>query len=184
MFTLRNQGDHVVGLLVLSLFVGGQTFAQDQPSCGTPVECYEQSLANLMKERQSLQEARKEMDEKMADLQKEVEALKKEAGEVRVQTGRVRINRTDIPELLQPNCSSHIERGEKHDRVDFQESFASPPKVIMALSAIDVSHNANSRFHVIAIPESVDTKGFDYKFVTWCDTAIHWAEAHWIAVAQ
>ena len=66
MFTLRNQGAHVVGLLVLSLFVGGQVFAQDQPSCGTPVECYEQSLANLMKERQSLQEARKEMDKQIA----------------------------------------------------------------------------------------------------------------------
>ena len=208
MFTLRNQGAHVVGLLVLSLFVGGQVFAQDQSGpCGTPIECYEQSLANLMKERQSLQEARKEMDEKMADLQaamtqrmqelqsrnsaledqieeskEEIEALKKEAGEVRVETGAVTIREDNIPELMQPNCNSRVNRGEKNGRVKFRKPFAAPPKVIMALSAIDVTYVANSRFHVVAT--LVDAEGFDYKFYTWCDTAIHWAEAHWIAVAQ
>ena len=103
-------------------------------------------------------------------------------GKVRVQTGRVRINRAHLPELLQPNCSSHVERGEKQGRVDFQEPFTSTPKVIMALSAIDVSDGANGRFHVIV--KSAGAKGFEYKFVTWCDTSLHWAEAHWIAVAQ
>ena len=198
---LRNQRVYLAGMLVLSLLVGGQVFAQDRSgSCGTPVECYEQSLENLMKERQSLQEAREEMDKKMADLQAamtqkirdlqsansamevQIEALKKEAGEVRVQTGRVHITRDAMPELLQPNCRSHVERGEKHGRVDFQEPFASTPKVIMALAGIDMFHEAHGRFHVIV--ESVGAKGFEYRFVTWCDTRLYWAEAYWIAVAQ
>ena len=182
---VRNRCAHFTGMLVLSLLASCQVFAQSQEQTD------EQDLVRTIQEmqvrisaleNQLVLKGAEQINNTLQDLQAQVTALQNEARKVRVQTGRVHINRIDIPELFQPNCNGHIERGEKHGRVDFQESFASPPKVIMGLSAIDVSHNANSRFHVIAI--SVDTEGFDYKFYTWCDAAIHSAEAHWIAVAQ
>ena len=199
MFTLRNQGAHVVGLLVLSLFVSWPCFAQSQEQTD------EQDLARTILDMQVrisalenqlvLQRAKQinntiqDLQERNSALENQVATLQNKAKEVRVQVGFVSISSKEFPALGKPpsGCPEWTAGGSRGlyksaGRVDFQEPFASEPKVIMALSTIDIgAPNVNARVHVAVT--KVDTTGFNYDFFTWCDTTIHWSRASWIAVA-
>ena len=74
------------------------------------------------------------------------------------------------------------ERGELDGTVTFDQPFSSTPKVVAALSVIDVGTDSNTRLRVEvtdAFPE-----GFTYRFYTWSSTRVHVAKATWVAIAQ
>ena len=186
MFTLRNQGAHVVGLLVLSLFVSCQVFAQSQEQ--TDEQDLVRTILDMQVrisalENQLVLKGAEQINNTIQDLQARISAL-------RVQVGFVSISSKEFPALGKPpsGCPEWTAGGTRGlyksaGRVDFQEPFASPPKVIMALSTIDIgAPNVNARIHVAVT--KVDTTGFNYDFFTWCDTTIYWSRASWIAVAD
>ena len=91
---LRNQHAYFAGLLVLSLLASGHVFAQDQSACGTPVECYEQSLKHLYEARNEIGEVTQSLYEQslknlqdtlqyVARLQEEIEALKQSLTDIK-----------------------------------------------------------------------------------------------------
>ena len=78
-------------------------------------------------------------------------------------------------------------RGEKNGRVEFLSPFTTVPKVMVALSKLDISGNGqpgDSFIRLAVNVDSVDTKGFSYSFVTWCTTKVYGATASWTAVAN
>jgi H-type lectin domain len=77
-------------------------------------------------------------------------------------------------------------RGQKNGRVNFAREFPTVPRVMAALSQIDLGNSgAPLDTHRLSLNVTeVDRKGFNYRFVTWCTTAVHSAAASWIALAQ
>ena len=73
-------------------------------------------------------------------------------------------------------------RGEKNGRVNFPHSFTQIPKVTIGLNSLDILQTTGSRINISI--KSVDTKGFNYSFITWCITSIYGANANWLAVGK
>lgn len=70
-------------------------------------------------------------------------------------------------------------RGIMNGHQSFPEPFSKKPEVILAIAYADVSGGFRLSTHVTNITK----EGFDYTFVTWCDTIITSAYATWLAVS-
>ena len=66
--------------------------------------------------------------------------------------------------------------------VRFAAPFQKPPHVTVGLSGIDASCGQNLRFNLTA--EDITREGFTLQFVTWADTKIARASAHWSAIGS
>ena len=73
-------------------------------------------------------------------------------------------------------------RGHSDRRVDFPRPFESIPEVMVSISRVDYIMGQNLRLHLEV--NSIDTTGFNYDFVTWCDTRLRSADMRWMAVAE
>ena len=103
----------------------------------------------------------------------------------RVQTGTITLSRQAYPALRDgpfPRGGEYRERGIREERVAFEVPFTAAPKVIAMLSGLDVDHEWNTRINLRI--DEVDERGFTYSFVTWSNTRLYQAEAHWVALAQ
>ena len=113
---------------------------------------------------------------------------------VQIQTGIVEIDKDGDPDVfkLDYSCGPYSQapiryRGTRGKRVDFPTLFASTPEVFMALSYIDAKSRefaGTSRLGIKTQITHVDTRGFNYDFVVWCQTGLRRGEASWIAVAR
>lgn len=72
--------------------------------------------------------------------------------------------------------------GKRRERrlVRFEESFAEPPVVHVALSMWDIGVNANQRADIRA--RNVTRDGFEIEFRTWGDTRVARVRASWLAI--
>ena len=61
----------------------------------------------------------------------------------------------------------------------FTTPFSKAPKVMVALSLIDASKDANVRINVQAI--NIDSNSFDVQMVTWADSIVYGLDVDWIA---
>jgi len=71
---------------------------------------------------------------------------------------------------------------ERRKTVQFDESFASPPAVQLAISMWDMDTSAAIRAELIA--ENVTAKGFEIVFRTWADSRIARLRASWTAIGD
>ena len=91
---------------------------------------------------------------------------------LRVETGRLEFRST----------SGDGERGLTREIVKFERPFKSPPDVHIGLTYLDVSHTRNLRIRV-SVTE-VDADNFVCNLVTWANTEVYRAAAHWIAIGE
>ncbi len=63
--------------------------------------------------------------------------------------------------------------------VDFNTPFDVRPKVILAVTQVDMDRNTNQRYNVEAI--SVSRDGFTVRVSTWGDSRIYGVAGYWIA---
>ena len=98
---------------------------------------------------------------------------------LRVETGTLMIKSDRIWTLDKPSgCGGH--RGDKRRRVDFAESFSSPPQIALGLTTFDLVDTGGD-YRIWLSVEEVTPDFFTYTFTTWCDTALSLAKANWIA---
>ncbi|MCA1774130.1 MAG: H-type lectin domain-containing protein [Loktanella sp.] len=71
---------------------------------------------------------------------------------------------------------------EARQAVEFSDSYAEAPSVMVSVSMLDVSSEANVRTEVMAT--NVTTKGFDIVFRTWGDTRIARARVAWQSIGE
>lgn len=69
---------------------------------------------------------------------------------------------------------------EERFAVVFDEAFAQPPQVQVALSMWDIDHAHNQRMDISA--EEVSETGFDLVFRTWGDSRVARVRASWFAM--
>ena len=75
-------------------------------------------------------------------------------------------------------------RGERNGRVNFAGQFSVTPTVQAALTSIDIAGgNPGDSNRLSFYVTSVDPKGFNYTFTTWCITKVFSASAAWLAVS-
>lgn len=80
---------------------------------------------------------------------------------------------------------SNAWRGNRNGRVNFTKTFSAPPTVAAAISELDAQGgSANDSIRISLSVTSVDAKGFNYNFTTWCTTKIWGTKASWIAVSK
>lgn len=83
-------------------------------------------------------------------------------------------------------------RGDLGISVSFDKPFTEKPKVLVSLNWIDhvidgwkgTKVNNNLRIAVEVVENSVTVDGFKYNFFTYCNTAIAYARASWIAYGR
>ncbi|MDP5277949.1 H-type lectin domain-containing protein [Sphingomonas sp. DG1-23] len=76
-------------------------------------------------------------------------------------------------------------RGQPNGRIEFEHPFEVTPKVAIALSNIDIGGANPMDTHRLQVSvTSIDKRGFNYAFTTWCTTAIYGATASWIAASR
>ena len=63
--------------------------------------------------------------------------------------------------------------------IDFEAPFQQSPKVVVALSALDVEKGRNLRIRVVV--KEIRQDAFDFEFFTWAATQVHWARMSWFA---
>lgn len=114
------------------------------------------------------------IDERLANLSKVQDDIKKTLENIEYcQTGDAGYDFfTARPTLTR---GSPDFRGTKH----FSKSFRKEPKVILALTAIDISNNANIRVHLAVT--SIYTDRFDFRLHTWADSRVNRVNLHWMA---
>lgn len=78
-------------------------------------------------------------------------------------------------------ANSDATRGERGGRIIFPAPFEEPPHVGIALSSFDLTGSTN---RLTVTVTGVDTQGFNYQYVTWCDTKIWSSQATWIAIPK
>lgn len=71
---------------------------------------------------------------------------------------------------------------ERRKKIRFDEVFASPPSVQLAISLWDMDTTAAIRAELVA--ENITTKGFDVVFRTWADSRIARLRASWTAIGE
>ena len=71
---------------------------------------------------------------------------------------------------------------ERRKKVHFDEAFASPPAVHLAISLWDMDTSATIRAELVA--ETITTTGFDIVFRTWADSRIARLRASWMAIGE
>ncbi len=69
---------------------------------------------------------------------------------------------------------------ERRRRVRFDQPFAAPPAVMVALDMWDIANDANQRIDIHA--EEITPEGFEIVLRTWGDTRIARARAAWTAI--
>lgn len=83
--------------------------------------------------------------------------------------------------LLAPNgCVA--DRGIVNGRVNFGKSFTETPSVMVGFTYFDIYTETPIRLNLKVV--SIDSSGFTYTFVTWCDTRVTGANADWIAIGH
>ena len=105
--------------------------------------------------------------------------------QIRVQSGVIVVNDEEADEsglAGADNESCDIRRGLSGARVNFEESFASTPEVLVSLTQID-QETRGAAILRIAVTE-IDASGFNYDLHTWCNTRVARVRAEWIAVAR
>lgn len=63
--------------------------------------------------------------------------------------------------------------------VAFESKFATPPKVVIGLSGLDVDGTKNTRVQVTA--KNITDSGFEVEYKTWFDTVLYTVWANWVA---
>ena len=96
---------------------------------------------------------------------------------IRIESGSISINQDSMQNLWELDGSNP--RGELNGVVQFREAFQNPPKVIIAISHIDIASDANARLSTRV--SDVTNDNFTYKFHTWSDTRVWRGGAQWIA---
>lgn len=71
---------------------------------------------------------------------------------------------------------------ERRKVVRFDEAFASPPAVQLAISLWDMDTSAAIRAELVA--ENITTTGFEIVFRTWADSRIARLRASWTAIGD
>ena len=189
----RLTGGAIVAGIMLLAFLGATSFYQIPKKIA---EVVPRAIDNYVESKlpgfgEKLQGFLTEAQESADRLKKHADELEALADALRggvtlVQTGRVEIHKNKIPNLWEvkvEHCpEKDANRGELNGRVNFPESFLSPPKVLMAFSSLDFSHGRNLR--IVADAWNVDEKGFDYALLTWCNTKVWRVIASWIAVGE
>ena len=164
-----------VAFVVIAGFVSYQAglSALKDPAVANATDKIETLLAEAKADREKIRQ-------NLANSEEQLKQQLDAKGEVRVETGSEAIGRGELPQL---GLGTHdnTSRGVLNGRVHFSEPFAFPPKVIMALSSMDVYSNST---RLVVEVTSVDRRGFNYKFYTWNVTEVMAARASWIAVAQ
>ena len=135
-------------------------------------QAYDEDLNPVHPLREMYEEIVK-MKLELANLQRVQKDMK-----LQVQSGTIVMDWNDIPNLWFPrDCEAN--RGIREGSVEFSEAFGSVPKVVMAVSHLDIGASANARLTASVI--DVTRTRFTYNFLTWCDTKIWQAKAVWIA---
>ena len=70
-------------------------------------------------------------------------------------------------------------RAETSKRIHFATPFSAPPRVVVWLNALDISHDHNCRIKAYA--SNVDAQGFTLHLDSWADTIMYSSGATWIA---
>lgn len=65
------------------------------------------------------------------------------------------------------------------DNADFTKTFRKPPKVVVALTAIDISNHQDVR--VALTTSSIHTQKFDVKLSTWAESKVYGVALQWMA---
>lgn len=122
--------------------------------------------------------------EMLSALQTEIERAGEKLSKITILSGYVHASSNDIPKFPGGDCvkgdAGH--RGLKGHWVPFSEKFASPPQVLISLSAITMQKGATVR--IVVKRKDVTEEGFSLNLTTYCDTDLVGASAMWIAVGQ
>lgn len=121
---------------------------------------------------------------KLVDQDQRIATLEDRARIPRVQSGTISIDASDGIGDNSRGCPQDDSawRGHVDHRVEFPQPFESVPEVMAAISSVDHYVDRNLRLYLDV--NSIDTEGFNYRFVTWCDTRLASAEMRWMAVAK
>lgn len=122
--------------------------------------------------------------ERLEDQSWRIAELEYRARVSRVQSGTIQINSDDGIGDNSRGCpeGEGAWRGHVDRRLDFPEPFTSVPEVMAAISAVD--HHVDNNLRLVLSVNSIDTKGFNYHFFTWCNTRLVRADMRWMAVAK
>lgn len=88
---------------------------------------------------------------------------------------------TDDTEAFRPFRDGEGERRFEHV-VKFEQPFASPPKILVAISYLDVASYSTLRLDVRA--ENISASGFTLRYLTWANTQILGVGAQWVAFLE
>ena len=107
---------------------------------------------------------------------------------VAIESGVVEMSRDKLDALVyrgkRDPCKVE-ERGILGERRVFEAPFLETPEVVVALQAIDIDVEDKTtsavRIRARVPPDKIDTDGFSYELVTWCNTTVYWAAMSWIA---
>ena len=125
---------------------------------------------------------------RMLEIEKKVQGSNEDSRKSAAESGIISLKAVNTRSLLDGSAcptGRDSSRGNLQGRVEFLKSFASTPVVSISLSEFDVRSidgRDSSRLHVGVL--SVDPKGFNYSFSTWCTSIVNSASASWIAVGQ
>ena len=129
----------------------------------------------------------REMQVRQATATKRIATLEDRAEFPRVQIGTLRMDArkddSDIAASGQECRENPWWRGRYNHRVLFPRPFESDPEVMVAISGISQRYR-NQVLRLNLWVDSTDTKGFNYSFVTWCDSRLEHTDMQWIAVAK
>lgn len=84
--------------------------------------------------------------------------------------------------LREPSFVSGSGSREKILRQDFKKPYNTPPLVFLSQNSFDAHKGFNIRYQSSIV--SVDTKGFNMKFLTYADTVIYWWRVNWVSIPQ
>lgn len=132
------------------------------------------SLAVLMDRVATLEARASEQDRKFAQLAFETDIIVLRA-----------VGTRPLPDPSGCPTGAENLRGELKGRVNFSNPFATAPEVTVGLSEIHLRGGDSVDMNRLRISiTSIDERGFDYSFVTWCRTVVQSATASWFAIAK
>lgn len=127
--------------------------------------------------------------ESLSSLRDRVKRLEAQVDEKRVEWGVLAMtaDATSLPINDNSNCNggANTFKGMRSGRYQFLKEFPVVPRVSIGLNVLELPGGITSPATVIDVSIlSVDTKGFNYRFVTTCQTLVNSAAANWIAVSE
>ena len=127
--------------------------------------------------------------ESLASLRDRVKRLETQVENKRVDWGVLAMtaDATSLPLNENSNCTggANTFKGARNGRYQFPKEFPTAPRVSIGLNVLELPGGALSPSTVMDVSIlSVDTRGFNYRFVTTCQTLVNSAAANWIAVSE